>query len=79
MKRVKAACLLQTLHFQLSDKLEHASAILAVQEEVAHYKRQLERSCTKFQILDEVTQPDGSILLHIKKQYLNHSCEEYMN
>ena len=23
-------------------------------------------------------QADGSIIIHIKKQYNNHSCEEYM-
>ena len=27
---------------------------------------------------DEAEQPDGSIIIHIKKQYNNHSCEEYM-
>jgi len=39
---------------------------------------QLERKNTKFRIVDEAEQPDGSIIVHIKKQYNNHSCDEYM-
>lgn len=31
---------------------------------------------TKYQIVDGQTQPDGSIIIHIKKQYLNHNCDE---
>ena len=79
MKRIQSACLLQTLHFQLKEDLGHAASVHAVQEEVAHYKAQLERSHVKFQIVDQTEQPDGSIILHVKKQYNNHRCDEYMN
>lgn len=78
MKRIKAACLLQTIHFQLKDDLGHAAAVKAVKDELEHYKVQLERKNTKFRIVDEAEQPDGSIIVHIKKQYNNHSCDEYM-
>lgn len=78
MKRIKAACLLQTIHFQLKDDLGHAAAVKAVKDELEHYKVQLERKNTKFQIVDETEQPDGSIIVHIKKQYNNHNCDEYM-
>lgn len=78
MKRIKAACLLQTIHFQLKDDFGHAAAVKAVKEELKNYKEQLERKRTKFQIVDEVEQPDGSIIIHIKKQYNNHSCDEYL-
>lgn len=78
MKRIKAACLLQTIHFQLKDDLGHAAAVKAVKDELEHYKVQLERKNKKFQIIDEEEQPDGSIFVHIKKQYNNHNCDEYM-
>lgn len=78
MKRIKAACLLQTIHFQLKDDLGHTAAVKAVKDELEHYKVQLERKSKKFQIIGEEEQPDGSIILHIKKQYNNHNCDEYM-
>lgn len=78
MKRIKSACLLQTLHFLLKEDLGHAAAVSAVKAEVEHYKAQLQRSCMKYQIVDEAQQPDGSIIIHIKKQYNNHNCDEYI-
>ena len=38
MKRIKAACIYQTLHFQLKEDLEHSIAVRLVREEVEHYK-----------------------------------------
>ena len=43
MKRIKAACLLKTVHFQLKEDLDHTLAVSAVRDEVAHYRKQLER------------------------------------
>ena len=79
MKRVKAACIQQTLHFQLKEDLGHRAAVHAVQEEYEHYKRQLERKGTKYRIVEEQTQPDGSILVKIKKQYNDHDCGDYLD
>ena len=79
MKRIKEACLLQTIHFQLKEDLPHGDAVQAVRAEVEHYKTQLDRSRTRYQITEEAEQPDGSILIHIKKQYNNHSCGAYMD
>lgn len=78
MRRIKAACLLQTIHFQLKDDLSHGAAVKAVKDELEQYKGQLERKRTKFRIVDEAEQPDGSIIIHIQKQYNNHNCDEYM-
>ena len=53
MKRIKAACLEQTVHFQLKDDLGHAAAARAVKEEYEHYKMQLERSRTRYKIVGD--------------------------
>lgn len=79
MKRVKAACLLQTLHFQLKEDLDHALAVKAVQDEVAHYKAQLERNRTAYQVDEEIVQPDGSIVIRIRKQYNAVNTGDYLN
>ena len=72
MKRIKAACLLQTVHFLLKEDMPHDAAMTAVKGEVAQYKAQLDRSNTKYQITEETTQPDGSIVIKIRKQYNHH-------
>ena len=46
MKRVKAACLCQTLHFLLKEDLGHDYAAKLVKQEVQHYKEGLDRSGT---------------------------------
>lgn len=68
MKRIKAAVLEQLVHFQLKEGDTSEAAKYAVQLELKKYKETLERTGTKYVILDEETQPDGSIILHIKKQ-----------
>lgn len=79
MKRVKAACICQTLHFLLKDDIGHEYAMKLVREEVERYKNTLERSRTKYKIISEETQPDGSILIKIIKQYVNHPVGEYLD
>lgn len=69
MKRVKAACICQTLHFLLKEDVDHALAVEQVQAEVAHYKRSLERNGTQYRILEEAPQPDDSIVVRVVKQY----------
>ena len=79
MKRIKAACLLQTIHFQLKEDWEHEMALRAVNEEFEHYKRYLQNHHIKYQIVEENRQPDGSLIVKVRKQYNNHSCEEYFH
>ncbi len=69
MKRVKAACIVQTLHFMLKEDVGHDYAISLVNEEVKKYKKHLEMNRTKYKILSETTLEDGSIMIEIKKQY----------
>lgn len=78
MKRIRAACICQTFHFFQKDNVEHEYTAQAVQNEVMNYKKQLERNHVQYQILSEVLQPDGSILLHIIKQYNNAPVGNYL-
>lgn len=39
MKRIQAACLQQTIHFQLKEGMEHSEAVRSVQEECSRIKR----------------------------------------
>ena len=48
MKRIKAACLEQTIHFTLKDDLSHEEAVQFVQAEYAHYLAQLDRNRTPY-------------------------------
>ncbi len=82
MKRVKAACILQTLVF--SQKPENGypreRALKINHEEVEHYKNTLDRAKTRYIIVDETEQEDGSIVVHVKKQYNDKSdVSEYFN
>lgn len=79
MKRVKAACITQTLHFLLKEDLGHDYAVKLVQEEVAKYKNQLNKSGTKYRILSEETQSDGSVIIEIKKQYNTSPVGNYLD
>ena len=79
MKRIKAACLLQTLHFGLKEDLEHGAAVRAVQEEVRNYKLRMDTRHVKYRIEEEVTQPDGSVIIRIRKQYNSSPVGDYID
>lgn len=79
MKRIKAACICQTLHFLLKEDLDHDSAVEQVRAEVAQYKRTLDRNRTQYKILEETEQPDGSILVKVIKQYNSSPVGAYLD
>ncbi|MBR2257595.1 MAG: hypothetical protein IJ899_09775 [Blautia sp.] len=79
MKRVKAACICQTLHFMLKDDLGHDYAVKLVNEEVAKYKTSLDKNGTKFKLVSEETQPDGSVMIKIIKQYNTSPVGDYLD
>ena len=78
MKRIQSACLSQTIHFQLKDGIPHEAAVQEAEREYQQYKTGLERSRTKYRIDEEQRQPDGSILIRIKKQYLDYDVGSYI-
>lgn len=79
MKRVKAACITQTLHFMLKDEVGHDYAVRLVNEEVKKYKEQLNKNNTQYKIISEETKPDGSIVIEIKKQYNSSPTGHYLD
>ena len=79
MKRVKAACICQTLHFLLKDDLGHDYAVKLVNEEVAKYKASLDKNRTKYKLVSEETQPDGSVMIKIIKQYNTSRVGDYLD
>ena len=79
MKRIKAACICQTLHFMLKEDTPHDYAVRAVRQEVEQYKLGLDRHHTKYKIVDEATQPDGSILVKVIKQYNASPVGDYLD
>ena len=79
MKRVKAACICQTLHFMLKDDLGHDYAVKLVKEEVEKYKASLDNNRTKYKIVSEETQSDGSVMIKIIKQYNTSPVGDYLD
>lgn len=82
MKRVQAACILQTLVFQQKDDgyFSKEKKVALNKEEVEKYKASLEKNKTRFQIVEETEQPDGAILVRVRKQYNDKTdVAEYFN
>lgn len=79
MKRVKAACICQTLHFMLKEDVGHDYAVKLVQQDIEHYKAILDRNRTQFKIVEEVEQPDGSMIIKVIKQYNNSPVGNYLD
>lgn len=79
MKRVKAACICQTLHFLLKEDTDPELARRLVQDEVADYRKRLNVSGVQYRILSEEQQTDGSVILKIKKQYNQSPVGDYLD
>ena len=79
MKRIKAACIKQTLHFLLKEDINHDLAVKLVREEVDKYKMQLDRNRTQYKILAESVEPDGSVMVESLKQYNTSPVGTYLD
>lgn len=63
----------------LKEDFGHEYAVKLVQEEVAKYKRQLDKSGIKYRILSETRQEDDSVIIEIKKQYNTSPVGAYLD
>ena len=79
MKRVKAACICQTLHFMLKEGVAHDWAVKQVEQDVEQYRKTLERNRTQYKIVEQITQPDGSVMLKVIKQYNSSPVGDYLD
>ena len=79
MKRIKAACITQTLHFLLKEDVSSDYAKKLVTEEVKKYKDSLNKNKTQYKILSEETLADGSVIIEIKKQYNTSPIGHYLD
>ena len=75
MKRIKSACLEQTILFTANDAPAPAQA---ARQEGEHYKASLTRRQTAYRIEEELPRPDGSILVKLKRQYNAYPCGDYL-
>ena len=82
MKRVKAACILQTLIFSQKDDccMTREQQLKFNHEEVARYKAMMDRRRILYQITEETEQSNGSVLVRVRKQYNDKAdVSEYFN
>ena len=81
MKRVKAACILQTLVFAQKDDCGLTREQLKINhDDVIRYKATMDRNRTRYQIVEETEQADGSVLVRVRKQYNDKvDVSEYFN
>jgi len=63
----------------LKEDAEHQWAVNQVKQDVEHYKQGLERNHTKYKIVEETAQPDGSVVLKVIKQYNTSPVGDYLN
>lgn len=78
MKRIKAACICQTLHFTLKEDAPHDYAVHFVKEDIEKYKKTLERNRTLYKIVEQCEEPDGSVILKIIKQMNMSPVGDYL-
>ena len=50
-----------------------------VKQEVEQYKKKLDRNHTRYKIIGEAEQPDGSIMVKIIKQYNTSPVGDYLD
>ncbi len=71
MKRIRSACILQTLVFSQKPEMGYGRDYSEKlnREEYENYKAKLSKTQTRHQIISEAVENDGSIVVRIRKQY----------
>ena len=71
MRRILSACLEQTMRFD-------ASYEASPEKDLEIYCRKLDKAGTKYVIEDKKMEPNGSVVVKIKKQYNSYSTDGYL-
>lgn len=82
MKRVKSACIYQTLIFSQKPEMGFSKerSLKLNREEFERYKTGLERTGIRYMIVDSAETDDGSIVVKVRKQYNDKiDVAEYFN
>ncbi len=81
MRRIKSACIMQTLIF-MQDPEAHYSVeeeLKLNREELDGYKKKLEAASVRYLISDVVEKNNGHIIVRVRKQYNDHvDASEYL-
>ena len=72
MKRITSACLEQTIRF---DTYNDANP----KDDLKRFLELMDRKNTKYQIVDQTENSDGSIIIKIKKQYNAYKTDGYID
>ena len=79
MKRVKAACLCQTLVFSCAEPAPRALVLQQARQDIERYKHTLERGHTPYRIVEETERPDGSVVVKVIRQYNAVPVGDYLD
>ncbi len=72
MRRITSACLLQTIKFESTNEV-------SPKQEFEMYCNRMNRRRIKYAIEGTEEKPDGTLLVHIKKQYNTYKTEGYFD
>jgi len=78
MKRVKYACLSQTIHFTLSEKVPHQEAVTLALKERQNCLEEMERRGVAHQVDRAYQLEDGTPVREVRKQYNNYPAGDYL-
>jgi len=78
MKRIEAACVCQTLRFSAKEGMSRKYAAETIHSEIEYYKKKLEASRTAYKIVEQIEQPDGSVIVKVMKQYNYNPVGDYL-
>lgn len=79
MKRIKFACLSQTIHFERNEKLEPDEATQMALVERERYLKRLEETGIPYQIDQQYQMEDGTPVLVLRRQYNSDHVGSYLD
>ena len=79
MKRIDAECLEQTLQFYCRSDLAMEDRKAHVKQEFEAYKARMGRRGVQYKVLEEIEQPDGSLIVKLKRQNIPHPVGNYLD
>jgi len=79
MKRIKSACICQTVRFTPKERKDRTEAVEEMMKEVKDYKDMLQKSGAPYKISNEHVEPDGSVVISVVKKYGRYPIGKYLD